>query len=177
MTTIEPRSLLALDMVVSLRPATADDLPKLEWYGQYQHFRNLFRRAFREQQTGRRLILLAIVNDFPIGQIFIQYHTRRAHARAPRAYFYSFRVMEMFRGQGIGTWLLQEAEAIVSDRGLQWATIAAAKENVAARRLYERLGYRIIGEDAGHWSYIDHRGRTCKVDEPCWLLEKKLSPR
>ncbi len=177
MTIAEPQTRLVIDMPIRLRPATADDLPKLEWYGQYRHFRNLFRRTFREQQAGHRMILLATANDFPIGHIFIQYKVRRAKARAPHAYFYSFRVMEMFRQQGIGTWLLQEAETIVMDRGQRWATIAAAKENIAARRLYERLGYRIYGEDAGEWSFVDHRGQTREVSEPCWLLEKKLTSR
>ena len=177
MTTAEKRLDFVIDMAVCLRTATADDLSKLEWFGQYRHFRNLFRRTFREQQAGHRLMLLATVNNFPIGHIFIQYKTRRAHARAPRAYFYSFRVMEMFRHQGIGTRLLQEAESIVKDKGLHWATIAAAKDNAAARRLYERQGYRVYGEDSGEWRYIDHRGQTREVKEPCWLLEKKLTSR
>jgi ribosomal protein S18 acetylase RimI-like enzyme len=164
---------LTLSVTVRLRTATAEDLPKLEWYGQYRHFRNIFRRAFEEQQAGRRDMLLADVQNFPIGQIFIQYRSEQADFRG-HAYFYSFRVMEMFRGQGIGTLLIREAENRVQRRGLNWVTIAAAKQNTGARRLYERLGYRIYGEDRGQWSYVDHQGRTHRVHEPCWLLEKSL---
>ena len=174
MTTIERQS-LTLQLPVTLRLAVADDLPKLEWYGEYRHFRNMFRRTFREQQIGRRAMLVADLNDFPIGHIFIQ--LRSSNTRRPRAYFYSFRVMEMFRRQGIGTWLLNSAEMIAVDHGLRRAAIAAAKENDDARRLYERLGYQVYGDDAGKWSYVDHRGRTCHVDEPCWLLEKVLNLR
>lgn len=174
MTALERQS-LTLEIPVTLRIATAEDLPKLEWHGQYQHFRNMFRRTFYEQQAGRRLMLLADFNDFPIGHIFIQ--LRAANRRRPRAYFYSFRVMEMFRSQGIGTWLLTNAEAIAYDRGLRRAAIAAAKDNPGARRLYERLGYQVYGDDIGQWSYVDHRGRVCHVSEPCWLLEKNLNLR
>jgi len=174
MTALEHPS-INIEIPVTLRAATAEDLPKLEWYGQYKHFRNMFRRTFREQQAGRRLMLLAVFNNFPIGHVFVQ--LRSASRRRPRAYFYSFRVMEMFRGQGVGTWLLTSAESIAFDHGLRRTAIAAAKDNKDARRLYERLGYHIYGDDAGQWSYIDHRGRICHVSEPCWLLEKTLELR
>lgn len=175
MTIFDERRLLTVHMNVVLRAATAADLPKLEWYGQFKHFRNLFRRTYREQQAGRRLMLLADLNDFPIGHVFMHFKTTHEELVSNRAYLYSFRVMEMFRGQGIGTWLLQEAETIILDHGLNWATIAVAKDNLGAQRLYQRQGYRIYGEDSGYWSYIDHRGSTQHVHEPCWLMEKHIT--
>ncbi|MBZ0302259.1 MAG: GNAT family N-acetyltransferase [Anaerolineae bacterium] len=176
MTTLERHNAntLSVQIPVTLRTATPEDLPKLEWYGQYRHFRGLFRRTFREQQADRRLMLVADVNDFPIGHIFIQLKPEIQLGVPPHAYFYSFRVMEMFRNRGIGTLLMSEAEAQALEHGLEWATIAAAKDNHGARRLYERLGYRVFASDEGSWSYIDHRGRTRSVNEPCWLLEKHL---
>jgi ribosomal protein S18 acetylase RimI-like enzyme len=174
MTILERPTTLSVQIPVQLRIAVADDVPKLEWYGQYRHYRNLFRRTFREQQAGRRLILIADVNNFPIGHLFIQFHDRDWDA--DRAYLYSFRVMEMFRGRGIGTMLLREAEAHIMERDVYIATIAAAQDNPGARRLYERVGYQVYDEDSGSWSYVDHRGRVCHVNEPCWLLEKYLRP-
>ena len=163
--------------MVTLRPAEKDDLPKLEWYGAYTHYRNLFRRAYRDQLKGRRLMLLADCNDFPIGCLFIQLvsSNRRIADGKGRAYLYSFRVMEMFRGRGIGTALISEAEQMLHDRGYHSATIAVAKTNTDALRLYERLGYQRFGQDPGRWSYTDHRGRLRQVEEPCWVLEKTLS--
>ncbi len=173
--TILDRHNLSLNISVSLRTAVEDDLSKLEWFGQYRHFRNLFRRTFREQKAGRRLMLLADLNNFPIGHIFIHFKTNEPIT--PRAYLYSFRVMEMFRGQGIGTWLIQEAEAITVEHQLNLVSIAVAKDNEGAFRLYQRLGYATIGEDDGRWSYLDHRGKIRHVHEPCWLLEKNLIAR
>lgn len=175
---IEPEtSLLQLQLNVCLRLARKEDIPRLEWFGQYRHFRHLFRRAFREQQEGRRLLLLADCNNFPIGQIFVQLASQRAGVAdgSARAYFYSLRVMPMFRRQGIGTRLILEAENRVRARGFTCVTIAVAKNNEAARRLYERLHYRIFREDEGKWSYIDHQGERRHVHEPCWLLEKFLT--
>jgi len=174
-TALEPVT-MSVQLPIVFRFATKTDLPKLEWYGQYAHFRNLFSRAFREQLKGRRLMLLADCNNFPVGHVFISLRSaNRAIADGERrAYLYSLRVMEMFRGHGIGTRLILEAEAILRERGITWTTIAVAKDNPHARRLYERLGYSIFAEDTGQWSYIDHKGESRVVNEPCWILEKQI---
>lgn len=178
MTSLE-RSSMSIDMQIVFRLAARSDLPKLEWFGMYRHYRNLFMRSFREQLRGRRLMLVADCEGFPVGQIFIQLKSNDSlYANGnDRAYLYSLRVMEMFQHKGIGTRLLHEAEAYVMERGFSWTTIAAAKDNEGARRLYERLGYRVFGEDPGQWSYVDHEGRTRFVAEPCWTLEKALRLR
>ena len=173
------RHTLTIPLVITLRTATPDDLPKLEWYGQYAHFRNLFHRAFHEQQRGKRCMLLADSNNFPIGHIFIQFlepDPTREHPDG-RGYLYAFRVMEMFRGYGIGTQLLLAAENLIRQRDLTWATIAVAKENRRAQQLYERLGYQVTGDDEGRWQYLDHQGKIRQVHEPCWLLRKQVSLR
>lgn len=170
---------LQVEMAVTLRLAVKRDIPRFEWYGEYRHFRNLFRRAWREQVAGRRLLLVADCNDFPIGHIFIQLHSAnpRISDGKTRAYLYSFRVMEIFQGHGIGTALITEAERLLVERGFRQATIAVAKDNTRALRLYERLNYAVFGEDPGRWSYTDHKGKVIKVVEPCWILEKHLEVR
>jgi ribosomal protein S18 acetylase RimI-like enzyme len=169
----------AVQLAITMRLATRADLPKLEWYGQYTHYRMMYRRTYHEQQEGNRLMLVADCQGFPIGQVFIQLRSResRMAQTGQRAYLYALRVMEMFRGSGIGTRLLTEAEALVKARHYRTTTIAAAKDNPKARRLYERLGYRVFAEDDGRWSYRDHRNIVQYVDEPCWLLEKRLGMR
>lgn len=163
---------------IHFRTATQQDLPKMEWYGQYIHYRNMFRRAYRDQQIGKRLILLADSNDFPIGHIFILFiNPSKTGYEEKRGYLYSLRVMEMFRGCGIGTQLIHEAENIMIERGYHWSTIAVAKTNNGAHRLYERLGYEVFGDDPGNWSYFDHEGRVRQVQEPCWLLQKEIGLR
>jgi ribosomal protein S18 acetylase RimI-like enzyme len=170
---------LTLEMPVAFRLANYGDLPKLEWYGQYTHFRALFRRTYQEQLQHRRLMLVADCRNFPVGNIFIQLSSseQRISDGRKRAYLYSLRVMDMFQGQGIGTRLVLEAEVLAADHGFSWVTIAAAKDNIRARHLYERLGYRVFAEDEGKWNYLDHENRMRYVHEPCWVLEKRIELR
>ena len=116
MTALDRQIGLSVELEITLRLARRGDLPKLEWYGQYTHFRNLFRRTFQEQEQRRRLMLIADCGDFPIGHVFIQLSSGDLHFSdgKRRAYLYSLRVMEMFRGRGIGTRLIEEAERRVS---------------------------------------------------------------
>ena len=172
--TPDERVRLNLDTQVTLRPAERADLPLLEWFGEYRHFRVVFQRAFAEQVKGNRLMLLADCAGFPVGQVFLHYRTGERPSLGPRVYMYSLRVLEMFRGHGIGTALIHQAERCGLDTGHAWASIAVARDNPGALRLYERLGYQIYAEDAGRWTYIDHRGRLRRVNEPCWLLEKRI---
>lgn len=170
--TVYKRTTISGDIV--LRNANEKDLPKLEWFGEYLHFRRLFRYTYQEQIMRRRLMLIAEFNDFPIGQIFIFFKDDNLHDGSARGYLYSLRVMEPFQKHGIGTKLILSAEQIVKQRRLPKTTIAVAKENHVARRLYERLGYRITHEDEGKWSYTNHMGETIYMHEPCWMLEKTL---
>jgi GNAT superfamily N-acetyltransferase len=173
------RTTLNISIPIQFRLAGVEDVPKLEWYGQYTHYRNIFRRAFREQLLGQRVMLVADSNNFPIGHVFIQFinHDSVDKPKYEQAYLYSLRVMEMFRNYGIGTRLLLEAENIILDRGFHRATIAVSKQNHSARRLYERLGYQVFADDTGSWSYVDHLDHTRYVHEPCWLLQKEIRLR
>jgi ribosomal protein S18 acetylase RimI-like enzyme len=168
----------AITLDVFYRLATPDDLPRLEWFGEYTHFRRLYRQTYAECVKGKRAMLVADVEGYPVGQIFIHFDQRaRGADRRARAYLYSLRVMPMFRGKGIGTCLIELAEVLCLQRGFTWASIAVAKDNPRARGLYERLGYGIVGDDDGQWSYMDHRNRRRTVQEPSWVLEKQLSLR
>ncbi len=174
--TVAERHAISLQIEVVFRFAERADLPKLEWHGEYTHFRRVFQKAFEDQQAGRRLMLLADLNGWPIGQVFIQLesHDNAFVTPGKRAYLYSLRVMNMFQRHGLGTTLLREAESLLIERDFESVSIAAAKDNPGARRLYERLGFEVITEDSGRWQYIDHEGRTRHVVEPCWILEKQL---
>jgi ribosomal protein S18 acetylase RimI-like enzyme len=167
---------LPLNLDLTYRLARKEDLPKLEWMGEYAHFRRVFEYTFHEQKSGHRLMLVADVNNFPVGQVFMLVKDSgmlyKGHSR--RAYLYSLRVMAPFQGLGIGTELLRQAEQLIKTHKLHYINIAVAKDNMPARRLYERVGYTIYAEDEGRWSYTDNQGRLVNVHEPCWMMEKLL---
>lgn len=177
MTAQDNRFEYSVTLQITIRELEYADLAKLEWFGQFKHYRRLFLKSYRGHQEGSRLMLVADLNGFPIGRLFIQLRGQNArfNDRKRRAYLYSFHVMDMFQRQGIGTHLINAAETILIDHRYEVATIAVAKENEGALRLYQRQGYQIYGEEEGRWRYYDHRNILRQVHEPCWVLEKALS--
>ncbi len=160
---------------VVIRPVTEADLQALEWEGRYRHFRRLYRMAYLEAQRGRRLLMVAEAQGRVVGQIFIQFSGGRHNLRGVKTgYLHAVRVRPEWRGQGIGTQLIQAAEEELRARGFQRAVLAVSQANEGARRLYERLGYRLFAEDPGRWSYVDDQGRKRHVDEPAFVLDKRL---
>lgn len=167
-------STFTLSNRVQIRAARKEDLPLLEWYGEYTHFRRVYQRTFKDQQAGRRLMLVADMNQFPIAQLFLLLKMPRTSRNERSAYIYSVRVMAHLRGMGVGSHLMRFSERLLNQRGYHWAVISVTKENVRAKRLYERLGYHVFAEDEGRWSYENHLGHTINVIEPSWMLHKKL---
>jgi len=173
--TAAQRHALTLNLNIVFRLAERSDLVKLEWGGQYAHFRRMFKETFDDQLMNRRLMLLADLDGYPVGQIFIQLDSPAGWLfGGRRGYLYSLRVVDALQRHGIGTALIHEAEQLLSQRAHGTVSIAAAKDNMDARRLYERLGYHVVAEDDGRWNYVDELGRTQQVSEPCWILEKYL---
>ncbi len=167
-----------VDKVV-IRPLREDDLPALEWDGAYTRFRSVFRQTYQDTLRGQRLMLVAVAGEQMVGQIFVQLASSEAHFAdgATRAYLYSLRVRPGWQGQGIGTRLMRAAEDALRARGFSIAIIAAGKDNPGAERLYRRLGYRTFAEDPGVWYFTDVNGVPQVVEEPCWVMEKRLDGR
>jgi ribosomal protein S18 acetylase RimI-like enzyme len=162
-----------------IRAIEETDLPALEWDGEYTHFRAVFRQAFLDMLAGSRLLL--VLENIPrrilVGQIFMQFNSSdiRFADGFGRGYLYALRVKTAYQRQGLGTQLIRSAEDALIALRMRMASIGVAKENPGARALYERLGYRILVDLPGEWSYVDHTGRVCQVVEPAWLMEKQLS--
>jgi ribosomal protein S18 acetylase RimI-like enzyme len=165
-----------LDKVI-IRHAHSSDLPALEWDGEFTHFRKLYAETF--QRAVNRLAVMWISETHEqgiIGQLFVQLASSRLEVAdgSTRAYIYAFRVKPAYRGQGVGTRMLQVAERDLSERGFHWVVLNVAQENLRAQKLYKRTGYTVIGPDPGVWSYQDETGLTHYVEEPAWRMEKDL---
>jgi ribosomal protein S18 acetylase RimI-like enzyme len=160
----------------SIRKAAKSDLPALEWEGEYRVFRRLYKRAMNEAMKGRRILLVADMDGRLIGQIFIQLHSVPADPkRVPKtAYLYSFRVRPEYRNMGIGSSLVSKAEEALQMKAFDRVLIGVARDNHDALRLYQRLGYEMLTEDSGEWSFVDHENRVRKIVEPTYILEKYL---
>lgn len=163
---------------VTIRHLQRKDLPALEWDGQYSHFRRVYAEAFERALCGLSVLWVAELDSHGIiAQVFIQLNCRRPELADGdiRAYLYSFRVKPAFQCAGLGTRMLSVVEADLIFRGFKFVTLNVAKDNPRARSLYERLGYRVIDQEPGVWTYIDHTGQRRTMIEPAWRMEKLLA--
>jgi ribosomal protein S18 acetylase RimI-like enzyme len=163
---------------VTIRPIREPELPELEWDGAYTRYRRVFRQTYNDVVRGQRIMLVAVAGGRIVGQIFVQLsstETRYADGYS-RAYLYMLRVRPEWQGQGLGTRLIAAAEEALLARGFTTAVIAAGKENPGAQRLYARLGYQTFGDDPGVWYFQDVNGSQQSIEEPCWVMEKRLQP-
>ena len=167
--------LVDIEQVV-IRPLQEKDLPGLEWDGVYERYRRVFRQSFVDAERGQRILLVALAGETMVGQVFVQLsssETRYADG-AQRGYLYALRVRPPWQGQGLGTRLIAAAEEALLSLGFSVAVIAAGKDNPRAHQLYERLGYRTFADDPGVWYFTDVNGVRQTMEEPCWVMEKRL---
>ena len=149
----------------------------MEWGGELIHFRRIFNDAYTHMQTGTGLIWIAELPQFGlVGQLIISLRSSRSELSdgRMRAYLYGFRVKTEFRSQGIGSFMMETVENDLIERGYGLITLNVARDNLNAWKLYENLGYVVVSEDEGEWSYIDHIGKRIDVHEPAWRMEKLL---
>jgi len=160
---------------VQIRHLCKTDLPDLEWDGEYSRYREVYLVEFERSQIGSSILWVA---DKPgvgiIGQVFIQLTAERKELAdgCSRAYMYSLRIRPPYRNSGLGTRITQVFEDDLVRRKFCWITLNVGKTNYAARRLYGQLGYKVVGNEAGRWSYRDENSIVQKVEEPAWRMEK-----
>jgi len=163
---------------VSIRKLQKTDLPALEWDGEYTRYREVYLMEFERSQLGSSILWVADkpVNGI-IGQLFVQLNAERQELADgfSRAYMYAFRIRPPYRGAGLGTRMMHVMEEDLIRRGFKWVTLNVGKTNYAARRLYSRLGYRVVAHEAGRWSYHDEKGILRNVEEPAWRMEKFIA--
>lgn len=162
---------------LTIRPVTRADLPDLEWGGEYWKFREMFADLYHNTKKGRTLMwVVADTQGELIGQAFVMLKSgdREAADGVHRAYVFSFRVKAKWRNKGIGSSLMQFVEQDLKQRGFRFVTLNVAKENEGALRLYQHLGYRVVGSRPGIWSFRDPDGIIHHVKEPAWRMMKSL---
>lgn len=133
----------------ALRPATADDFdflfalhraamrtyiePIWGWHEDWQL--EYFRKKF--EPTQRQII---VVNGRDAGVLVVE-------NRPDEIYIGLIELMPDIQGQGIGTALLGRIKSEARDKNVP-VGLHVLRTNGAARRLYERFGFRVVDEEA-----------------------------
>lgn len=162
---------------ILVRQLVVDDLPALEWNGQFTHFRRMYREIYQSSCQGKALMWVAELSGKEIvGQLFVQLSGSREELADGlyRAYVYGFRIKPQFQGAGLGTRLLQTVEEDLRNRDFEWITLNVGRGNFKARRFYHLRGYKIVAAEPGQWAYSDEQGRVHHVNEPAWRMVKHL---
>jgi len=156
----DPEATFCCTFPVSLRLCRRADLRDLEWFGMFRPDRHVIEQAFAHQQEGKNLMFLADANRFPIGQVWIKLAEKGSQGVGV---LWALRVLPPFQSQGIGTRLIAYAESELAARGFQFAELSVARDNPRAKKLYQRLGYKIA-----------HSEEDAAENE--WTLRKSLKP-
>jgi ribosomal protein S18 acetylase RimI-like enzyme len=159
---------------VVVRLCRAEDLPRLEWFGLYSHHREILVDAFARQTRGENMMLVADLNEFPVGQAWVDLVKRRADGIG---YVWAVRVFPLLQRLGLGTLLMQAVEDLLCDRRLFIAEVGVEKDNPEARKLYQRLGYTPSGELQEEYSYTTPDGVYARHIVDQWILRKRLDVR
>lgn len=157
---------------ITIRTCVQDDLPGLEWFGAFSEHRQIIESTFESQARGENLMLIAEANSFPVGQIWIDLVP---NAKASAGYLWALRVLPCLQNLGLGARLLSHAEQLLRKRHFRSAELAVEKNNLDARRFYERRGYLLAGETTDKYSYVAPGGNKKHVPMKLWLMRKDLS--
>lgn len=162
---------------IQIRLLDAADGPSLQWHGG-EDLRSFYDQQWQAHRSGELCVIIAAEDtaqgaNFPVGQAAIHWNGKPTHPQIPD--IQSLRVRADFRGQGLGSRLLEECEKIVAARGHSQVSLSVALDNINARRLYERLGYHMVGTPyCDVWFYADAAGKSMRVEETVWDMVKNL---
>jgi ribosomal protein S18 acetylase RimI-like enzyme len=137
----------------------------LEWFGLFARYRQLYVDTFARSEKGEIVMLVAVVNEFPVGSVWIDLVKQREQSTG---ILYALRVLPPLQNLGIGTRLIAAVEDLLLKRGYKIVELGVDKDNPDAKRLYERLGYRLLRDNLEKWVIVTPNGQT--VQNSLWIV-------
>ena len=164
---------------LTIYPATAEDVAFMTAHFPDSSAAVKHAERFQRQQAGKVIYFVARLAGQPIGHGLLKWGGATeehvvSRLVAPCPDLEDLFVLSSLRSQGIGTSILQMAEASAQARGYAQLGLSVAVDNPAALRLYERLGYGDagFGEYVEHGEFMDAQGQKQSWTESCLYLIK-----
>ncbi len=148
---------------------TKADLPLIAWSGGPSHLRSVAAALDRATSGDIEYLAVRAPGGQPVSKGGIDY-TAQEDAGA----IYQLATVGELQSLGLGTRLISEAEVRIRRRGLRLAVIGVEDNNLRARALYERLGYRACGHERTSWEREDANGIVSTYETEIVLLKKQL---
>ena len=160
--TCEPEP--SADLII--RPARQDDLAEISALEQscFTAYNLSLRQLQYHQQRGRTVFLVAEQGGRVVGEgiALVRHHKQSVSGRA-----YSLAVDPAHRGRRIGERLMREMLEQLRHRGVRRVYLEVEANNASAVHLYERLGFRGIGELPDYYGDGKHGlHMMCEVGVP-----------
>ena len=124
---------------------TSDYLASIAWSGSRTHLENVAHQLERVP-TDEVEYLAVFADGHPVSKGGIDF-AKKADAGT----IWQLATHPRLEGLGLATTLVHELEARAAVRGITNLRLGVEPENERARRLYECLGYRTIGESQASW--------------------------
>ena len=162
---------------VNIRLLREEDLPALEWDGEYKRYRRIYREIFHNFQKGISFPLVAeTARDGVIGQVFLTRKEPNLKFSAFHRYFFlsSFRVKPQFRKMGVGSRMLELCERHVKQHHLRDIFLNCDVSNHRARWFYLDHGFQVIRIDESDWSFVDDEGFVVTEHQHAYLMKKTI---
>jgi ribosomal protein S18 acetylase RimI-like enzyme len=148
---------------ILVRPGTDDDLYKVNVGGPNGEYRPQLADALVRENAR---VLLAEVDNAVVGRITLE-------RSGDEGELFGFVVAERHRRRGVGTALMDAVESEARLLGCRHMRLTVGKANDEARLLYERRGYRVVGEGESR-GLVSPAGETIHEREPVWEMSKSL---
>jgi ribosomal protein S18 acetylase RimI-like enzyme len=132
---------------VTIRRAGAEDVPHLVTLdaAAFEPFWHLSAVILQRASEECPYLLVAELHQTTVGYLM-------AESRGHEAYVGRVAVAPAFQSQGIGARLMVEALSLMRCDGLHSVALNTQADNLPARHLYERLGFRLTGHSQVAWS-------------------------
>lgn len=168
-------------LAITIRPAPGQQLDLLEAQFSPQSLSRNHHRRYAVQASGDGVYLIAWSGDTPVGHLLLNWaapaeDVSRGYPPGV-AYLQAGGTREAYRRRGVMTRLIDEAERRARARGYAVIGLAVGStDNPAAKRLYERHGYRDWGEGEVtlSWEYVRRDGYRGRESEVCIYMFKAL---
>lgn len=158
-----------VQLPVTVRDLVADDLPACAWSGSPTHLRYVAAELERVARGEADYLALCPPSGLPVGMALLDWTTLPGAGLIGQ-----FAVHPALRSCGLGTLLVEAAEARITARGLDRAELRVEIDNARARSLYERLGYAAYGEAPDGWDEEHSDGTITRYETTCTLMRKAL---
>jgi GNAT superfamily N-acetyltransferase len=111
----------------------------------------------KSYDPAREVCLIAEIDGVPVGSVFL------VNAGDGIAKLRLFLVEERARGLGVGSRLVEESIRFAREKGYRRITLWTQSILVAARKIYERAGFRRVGEEPHRTFGVDLVGETWEL--------------